>query len=290
MHASGICGVNDKLGTAFFKETCEPANGVCSKEGNAGLATWDNGYVDTFSGSGILSISGYGGSGFATSSSGCSISRGTGYTSGGKLSNNQDFTVDKKLKMWLATDTEENKGYVLQFSIRNPIQKQSSPQISIEGKIGDESHALQGYQYLHANSPNGATTAYAPGSSTCGIKQARHVMTPDSTTLLCCTSCSYAKQAVAASTAARSASAIDGQMTLQGDAEPLKIHTPFFCSKSKYLSRMLCLPFTLYDHFVCCFPPVLIHCDDNRHRPEHALSVRQQHADRERDSQHLLLC
>ena len=60
-------------------------------------------------------------------------------------------------------------------------------------------------------------------------------MNKDSTSVLCCTSCSYAQNAVAgvsAATADRTPSATDGQMTLQGDAEPLKVHAPFFCSKT----------------------------------------------------------
>jgi hypothetical protein len=131
--APGICGANDKLGTAYFKETCEPVGGVCSAEGNQGLATWDNGYVDSFdSVADGISINGYGGAGFAYSTSNCRISRGTGYTSGGYTSEtNKKFTIDKKLTMWLAADTEANKGYVVQFKIRNPIQRQASKYLII---------------------------------------------------------------------------------------------------------------------------------------------------------------
>jgi hypothetical protein len=57
-------------------------------------------------------------------------------------------------------------------------------------------------------------------------------MDKDSDSVLCCASCSFAAGAVAAATwSARSAGAADGQMTTQGDAEPLKVHTPFFCTK-----------------------------------------------------------
>jgi len=44
-------------------------------------------------------------------------------------------------------------------------------------------------------------------------------MEKDATTVLCCTSCSYAKGAVKADTIGRMDGADDGQMTLQGDAE-----------------------------------------------------------------------
>jgi len=192
--APGICDVNDTLGTSYFKERCEPAEGSCTVEGNPGLATWDNGYVDAFEKSGTnidVTISGYGGSGFAYSDSPCFISRGTGYTSGGQTSQSgvRRFTVDKKLTMWLAADTEVNTGYVVQFNIRNPVQRQPSPVIQIEGKIGDGSYDLQGHQYLHAESPQGSTVPYqASPTGICNEKHARHAMTKDSTSVLCCTS------------------------------------------------------------------------------------------------------
>ena len=236
--APGVCGKNDTLGTSYFKERCQPAQGVCTVRGNRGRVTWDNGYVDAFEKSGNnidVSISGYGGSGFAYSDNPCFISRGTGYTSGGQTSQSgvRRFTVDKKLTMWLAADTDVNTGYVVQFNMRNPVQRQPSPIVQIEGKIGDDSHDLQGHQYLHAESPQGSTVAYqASPTGICNEQHAKHPMAKDSTSVLCCTSCSYASGAVAADDGLdRDDAAPDGQMTTQGDAEPLKVHTPFFCSK-----------------------------------------------------------
>ena len=52
----GICNVNDKLGTHFFTDDCEPRNGECTKPGSVGLAIWENGFVDSSSVSSMLNI------------------------------------------------------------------------------------------------------------------------------------------------------------------------------------------------------------------------------------------
>jgi hypothetical protein len=177
-------------------------------------------------------VLGYGGDGFKTTS-GCSI--GDGYTSGGQAGGGT-FTIDRRLTMWIAQSTVANKNVVVQFTVRNPIKKQASPTIYIEGQIGgDKISSNQWIQdsILEAGATSEATTTNT-GGSFCSHRRYGVAMDKDSTSVLCCASCSFATGAVAgvaSATAQRTANAPDGQMTLQGDAEPLKVHTPFFCIK-----------------------------------------------------------
>jgi hypothetical protein len=114
------------------------------------------------------------------------------------------------------------------------MTKQLSPDIRIEGKIGSDN--VSSFQYVQDSSLARSATSSAPGRTskcnTCGLDYSVP-MQKDQTSVLCCTSCAFSRNAVSASTdASRSYNALDGQMTPQGDAEPLKIHSPFFCTKT----------------------------------------------------------
>ena len=216
--------MNDELGTQFFMDQQD--------QGNVGLALWENGYVDS---SEVDSITGHGDPKNKFSRAAAPCSQGAGYTSG----QTGQFTINKRLTMWLAKDTAANVGYVIQFHIQNPLKMQTSPAISIEARMGDAS-TLQGRHYLWDSSQAKGSTTVRPGQSLdflpspCTEQEAMVRMDKDTASVLCCTSCSFARGAVAAGSLAsgRSDEATDGQMTTEGDAEPLKIHAPFFCTKT----------------------------------------------------------
>ena len=193
----GICHVNDTLGTHFVMDSCEPSNGVCTRPGNEGFALWENGFVATTTGSpeSVPPITGHGGDAsnvYSPTLTQCS--QGTGYTSGKP----GVFSISKRLTMWLARNTAADQRMVLQFQLRNPLKRQLSPEIYAEGRLGDNS-ALQGQQYFwDTNRAKGDITkregdgisALAAG---CPEKEATVAMDKDATTLLCCTSCSFAQ-------------------------------------------------------------------------------------------------
>ena len=119
------------------------------------------------------------------------------------------------------------KDYVFEFQITNPIESQDSPQISIEGQIQGKASSTD----LQFFSRAGTSKACQPCVDAAGVSCSQHVMDKDTKSVLCCTSCSYLGVAVAADAARVSSGLLDGQTTRFGDAEPLKIHTPFFCLK-----------------------------------------------------------
>eukprot|EP00961_Rhodomonas_salina_P050639 680035-Rhodomonas_salina.1 len=237
--APGFCTDNSTLGTEYFKEQCEPVDGSCTVSGTAGQAMWENGIVDlvdTGSVSADVTYDGAGGTGFeATYAAGvCTsfVSRGSGYTSGFE-SNGENWQVNKRLTMWVAKDTEAGDSYVVQFETTNPIKAQRSPDVMIEGKIGDDS-TLQGAQFIQdttftVSTTNDFTSDSGRSDTVCGEDKKLISMDKDSTTILCCTSCSYANGAVAADSTRTSDDW--GQLNPDGDAEPLKVHAPYFCTR-----------------------------------------------------------
>ena len=195
----GICHVNDTLGTHFFMDSCEPDTdpGMSQcRPGNEGFALWENGYVATTPGTVPEPITGHGGdasNAYSLATGQCS--QGTGYTSGKP----GVFSISKRLTMWLARNTAANQRLVFQFQLQNPLKRQLSPEIYAEGRLGDNS-ALQGQQYFwDTNRPKGDTTKREGNviSALAGCpethKEATVAMDKDATTLLCCTSCSFAQ-------------------------------------------------------------------------------------------------
>ncbi|KAJ1491077.1 hypothetical protein T484DRAFT_1776121, partial [Baffinella frigidus] len=261
--APGFCNVNDRLGTDYFMESCDPAGGVCTDAGNRGLAMWDNGYVDEISGS-MVANNYYTVAGYAaqqheaftyktstSSSTTCDATQfnaGWGYTSGGKLVKSTTgfdistmsgvdvkFTANKRLEMWVAQNTEAGENYVIQFYTTNPIKQQNPPTVKIEGIIGfgsGDSSDLQKTQSVQASSlaPGSTTVNTASTAALCG-RDYSVPMNSDATSVLCCASCSEGRGAVDAKPGRTDTNGL-GQMTPYGDAEPLKVHEPFFCTKS----------------------------------------------------------
>ena len=255
--APGLCG-ESRVSSNDWCEACEPVNGNCTVECSPGYGYWEDGYIDCLH---VLpsergwSISldddgynhQYGGADFAASYNGTNqcmdiSDPGQDYTSGGKIAltdpTGQDvgqglFTVNRRLTLWLARTLDSNTSHVFQFQITNPMRQQRSPEIFIEGKIQD---SISTHQYVQDSTLAKSSTAQAGGKAgKCGscVNDYSVPMDKDNTTVLCCTSCAYAGNAVSASSdGTRSFGAPDGQMTQQGDAEPLKVHTPFFCTKT----------------------------------------------------------
>jgi len=262
--APGLCG-DARMAAGDWCETCEPANGACTLGCSPGFGYWEDGYVDCLqvawedpplpthgiSNHILVRIdNNFGGAGFAANYSAPGrcvhvTNHGRGYTSGGLLRNltnankllkpkNGTFSVGKRLTLWVARKLSSNSSHVFQFQITNPIKQQRSPEILIESKVGMD--RVSSFQFVQDTSlQQGSTTTFAgkPGKcSTCALDYSVP-MDKDGTTVLCCTSCAFARNAVAASTDnSRRWDAADFQMTPQGDAEPLKIHTPFFCTKT----------------------------------------------------------
>ena len=157
----------------------------------------------------------------------------------------------RRLTAYFAKVTNPGEEYVFQFQVTNPVGKTVSPSIYLEGKMQDKNQDQTSFQYFDDAKPSTSSSLTSPhctpyscneaNSDTCSETQGcKHVMNKDSSTVLCCSQCSYAGQAVAAASTGRSSSASDGQMTLQGDAEPFKVHTPFFCVKK--IGQSSCYP------------------------------------------------
>ena len=153
------------------------------------------------------------------------------------------------LTAYFAKVTAPGNEYVFQFQVQNPVNQTRSPPIYLEGKMQDlPSGQNEGTsQFFHAQpygTQNSRCTAYSCSEDSCLGKTStscKHVMRKDSTSLLCCTQCSYAGSAVASDKSRpEPTSAPDGQMTDQGDAEPFKVHTPFFCVKK--IGQSSCYP------------------------------------------------
>jgi hypothetical protein len=262
--APGLCG-DARMAAGDWCETCEPANGACTLGCSPGFGYWEDGYVDCLqvawedpplpthgiSNHILVRIdNNFGGAGFAANYSAPGrcvhvTNHGRGYTSGGLLRNLTNankllkpkkgtFSVGKRLTLWVARKLSSNSSHVFQFQITNPIKQQRSPEILIESKVGMD--RVSSFQFVQDTSLQpGSTTVFAgkPGKCSMCAPDYSVPMDKDGTTVLCCTSCAFARNAVAASTDnSRRWDAADFQMTPQGDAEPLKIHTPFFCTKT----------------------------------------------------------
>jgi len=97
---------------------------------------------------------------------------------------------------------------------RHEQVQQRSPEVLIESKIGQDS--VGSYQYVQASSLEMSSTEPANGTAgKCQTCQRDYTvpMDKDTTTVLCCTSCAYAGNAVSASEdASRSYDAPDGQV------------------------------------------------------------------------------
>jgi hypothetical protein len=124
--------------------------------------------------------------------------------------------VQTRLHMHLAQDTNPNFNYVIQFQLENPLEGQNSPDLYVEGRIGVDVDTKQNFQYIGDSHSAGAVNNQVAGSAdACDstFTAPRYLMDKDGG-LLCCASCSVAGHAVA------------------GDANPLKVHAPFFCVKN----------------------------------------------------------
>ena len=155
----------------------------------------------------------------------------------------------RRLTAYFSKVTAPGKEYVFQFQVQNPVGQTRSPPIYLEGKMQDLPRGQNAgtSQFFHAepyDTQNSRCTAFSCSEDSCLGRTAtplscKHVMLKDSSSLLCCTQCSYAGSAVA-SDKSRRTSEPDGQMTDQGDAEPFKVHTPFFCVKK--IGQSSCYP------------------------------------------------
>ena len=157
----------------------------------------------------------------------------------------------RRLTAYFAKVTNPGEEYVFQFQVTNPVGKTISPSIYLEGKMQDKNQDQNTFQFFDDAPPSRTSTATSPHCTaySCNTAQSdtcletggcKHAMNKDSSTVLCCSQCSFAGQAVAAASTGRSSGAIDGQMTTQGDAEPFKVHTPFFCVKK--IGQSSCYP------------------------------------------------
>jgi hypothetical protein len=124
--------------------------------------------------------------------------------------------VQTRLHMHLAQDTNPNFNYVIQFQLENPLEGQNSSDLYVEGRIGVDGDTKQNFQYIGDSHSAGAVNNQVAGpADACDstFTAPRYLMDKDGG-LLCCASCSVAGHAVA------------------GDANPLKVHAPFFCVKN----------------------------------------------------------
>jgi hypothetical protein len=150
----------------------------------------------------------------------------------------------RRLTAYFSQVTTPGKEYVFQFQVTNPVGQTRSPPIYLEGKMQDLPRGQNAgtSQFFGVLPQNSRCIAHSCSEDSClGMTgtSCKHVMRKDSSSLLCCTQCSYAGSAVA-SDQSRPTSAPDGQMTDQGDAEPFKVHTPFFCVKK--IGQSSCYP------------------------------------------------
>ena len=126
---------------------------------------------------------------------------------------------------------------------RHEQVQQRSPEVLIESKIGEDS--VGSYQYVQASSLEMSSTEPASGTAgKCRTCQLDYTvpMDKDTTTVLCCTSCAYAGNAVSASQdASRSYGAPDGQVHMS-----LYLHT----RTTAYVITCECTHIHVYVH-VC---------------------------------------
>eukprot|EP00960_Hanusia_phi_P060332 764473-Hanusia_phi.AAC.1 len=136
----------------------------------------------------------------------------TGTAGYGHLTNETCTTNSDSLgiQMWVGETISANTPIVLQFQAINPMRQNDPHPLKIETNV-------------ISSLPNDKQVL---GSGGC-----TDAIDSDKTSLLCCTSCSPERHAVAAD--ATRTTDVDGygQNTIYGDAEPFKVHAPFFCTR-----------------------------------------------------------
>jgi len=217
----GVCASNEELVPLRFQD--KPG-------GSKGFGKWENGYISEVSepskvnnqkvnpeyGTPVLEFD-------------CTnqelVSAGNGYTSVGTIGTIQTtaYRVDKRLTVYFAEDTMAGHEYVFEFQVTNPLKMQASPTISIDGGIVGHNDPVADFSAIGPSTHGRGCDSYLCKTESevdgyfktfCNQKDCAFAMDKDSDTVLCCTSCSVAANAVA------------------GDAEPFKVHAPFFCVKT----------------------------------------------------------